>query len=216
MAKSHSTVYAFMNESGDAGGNIRKGASSHFVLAMVETTNPEQLREELHRLRMALGLPASFEFRYHDTRKVAVRASFFVLLRSLDVRVRAAIVDKRKLPEDFDYSHQRIYSFVLGELVMRAPLNELQNAILIVDGQRGAPTEKLLNNVRRYLTQMYQERQRARAFQKLIARNSQVEDGLQFADMVAGVLAERFTHGESAYDDYVDAKLTDLWIYPSK
>ncbi len=210
------TVYAFMDESGDAGGNVRKGASSHFVLAMVETTDPDNLRAELRQLRVALQLPATFEFRYHDTRKVAHRAAFFVLLRSLDVRVRAAVVDKTRLPEDFNYDDQRLYSFVLGELVMRAPMNQLQDAILIVDGQRGAPTENLLNGVRRYLTQMYQERQRARAFRKLVARNSKAEDGLQFADMVAGVLAERFLHGESAYDDYVDSKLADLWTFPPK
>lgn len=214
--KAHSTVYAFMDESGDAGGNIRKGASPHFVLAMVETTEPEHLRDELKRLRVALHLPATFEFRYHDTRKVFVRAAFFVLLRSLDLRVRAAVVDKARLPEDFNYKRQGLYSLTVGELVMRAPMNELHDAILVMDGERGMPTEELLNGIRRYLTRLYQERQRVRAFRKLVARNSKNEDGLQFADMIAGVLAEQFTHGESAYDDYVNAKLADLWVYPSQ
>ena len=145
-----------------------------------------------------------------------MRAAFFVLLRSLDLRVRAAVVDKTQLAEDFDYKDRGIYSFALGELVMRAPMYELQDAILVLDGQRGATTENLLNGIRRYLTRLYQERQRVRAFRKLVARNSKAEDGLQFADMVAGVLAERFVHGESAYDDYINAKLADLWIYPSK
>lgn len=216
MLKPRSTVYAFLDESGDAGNNVRKGASLHFVLAMVETTEPERLHEELDRLRAALNLPATFEFRYHDARKVSVRAAFFVLLRSLDLRVRAAVVDKARLPEDFGYKGQGLYSFAVGELVMRAPMNELQNAILVLDGQRGAPTKNLLNGIRRHLMRLCQERQRVRAFRKLVARNSKTEDGLQFADMVAGVLAERFMHGESAYDDYVDAKLADLWTYPSK
>jgi len=216
MTRARTTVYAFMDESGDAGGNVRKGASPHFVLAMVETTAPDHLRDELKRLRIALHLPATFEFRYHDTRNVSVRAAFFVLLRSLDLRIRAAIVDKARLPEDFDYGHQGLYSFVVGELVMRAPTNELQDAILVVDGERGTATGNLLNGIRRYLTRLYQERQRVRAFRKLVARNSKSEDGLQFADMVAGVLAERATHGESAYDDYVNAKLVDLWIHPSQ
>ncbi|MEW5719900.1 MAG: DUF3800 domain-containing protein, partial [Chloroflexota bacterium] len=190
MTKVHPTVYAFLDESGDAGGNVRKGASPHFVLAMVETTNPEQLRAELRRLRVALHLPATFEFRYHDTRKVAVRAAFFVLLRSLDLRVRAAIVDKARLPEDFDYKRQGLYSFVVGELVMRAPMNELQDAILIVDGKGGAPTANLVRGLRIHLTRLCTERERP--FRKIVARNSSSEDGLQFADMVAGVLAERF------------------------
>jgi hypothetical protein len=135
MTKSRATVYAFMDESWDAGGNVRKGASSHFVLAFVETAEPEILRNELKRLRIALSLPPTFEFRFHDTQKAALRAAFFVLLRSLNLRVRAAVVDKTRLPADFDFKHQAIYSFVVGQLVVRASPDELQDAILIIDGQ---------------------------------------------------------------------------------
>lgn len=208
------TVYAFLDESGDTGTNLRRGASPYFVVVMVETTEPEKLRAQLQHLRHVLNLPATFEFRYHDTRKVAVRVAFFTLLRTLDIRIRAAVVDKARLPQDFDYKRPGLYAFVVGELVMRAPSNELQDAILVIDGERGTAAEHLLNSIRRHLTELYRERQRARAFRKLVARNSKSEDGLQFADMAAGVLAERFTHGESAYDDYVNAKLVDLWYYP--
>jgi len=207
------TVYAFMDESGDAGGNVRKGASSHFVLAMVETTAPENLRVELCRLRVALNLPATFEFRYHDTRKVAVRAAFFVLLRSLDVRVRAAVVDKTRLPADFSFKRQGIYSFVVGQLVMRASLDELADAILIVDGKGGAPTANLMRGLRTHLSQLCRDYQRVRPFQKIVARNSSAEEGLQFADMVAGALREKFIHGDSRYAEYIEAKLADLWVY---
>jgi hypothetical protein len=213
MGKPRPTVYVFMDESGDAGGNVRKGASSHFVLAMVETTAPENLREELRRLRAALHLPATFEFRYHDTRKVVLRAAFFVLLRSLDLRVRAAVVDKTRLPDDFDFTQQWLYSFVVGNLVMRASPDELDEAILIVDGQGGAPTANLMRGLRIHLSRLCSEQQRARPFRKIAARNSRSEDGLQFADMVAGALADKFIHGDSRYAEYVAPKLADLWIY---
>lgn len=207
-------MYAFMDESGDPGSHSKRGASSHFVLALVETVEPETLRQELKRLRVALNLPGVFEFRFHDTRSIERRAAFFVLLHSLDVRIRAAVIDKPKLPPSFEAFDTALYSFALGELVTRAAPRDLHDAILVLDGQSGATTDKTLNGIRRHLTRLYEEHKRVRAFKKLIARNSRSEDGLQFADMVAGVLAERAQHGETPYDDYVDSKLVDLWEYP--
>ena len=211
-AKSRQTVYAFMDESGDAGGNVRKGASSHFVLALVETTEPEHLREELRRLRIALGLPASFEFRYHDTRKIAMRAAFFVLLHSLDVRVRAAVVDKSKLPEEaWRWGEQEMYEYALGELVKHSSVDELSEAILVIDGER---KQRFVQKLRQYLSQIGREQRRGRIFKAIVLKESKREDGLQFADMVAGVLAERTEHGESTFDDYVDSKLKVMLQLP--
>jgi hypothetical protein len=38
-------------------------------------------------------------------------------LRSLDLRVRAAVVDKTRLPDDFDFTQQWLYSFVVGKWI---------------------------------------------------------------------------------------------------
>lgn len=216
MSKRAPTVYAFMDESGDPGSRSRKSASTHFILVLVETTEPETLRQELNRLRAALNVPSIFEFRFHDTCSVERRAAFFVLLRAMEIKIRAAVIDKARLPKDFFAFDAAMYSFAVSELVVRASPQDLQDAILVMDGEGGETTEKTLNSIRRALTRLYTERKRVRAFRKLIARNSRNEAGLQFADMVAGALAERFEHGESPYDDYVDAKLVDIWEYPSK
>ncbi|TAH48191.1 MAG: DUF3800 domain-containing protein [Chloroflexota bacterium] len=216
MSKRAPTVYAFMDESGDPGRDIRRGASRHFVLVLVETTEPDTLRDELERLRLALNLHEQFEFHYHSTRSVERRAAFFVLLRALNLKVRAAIIDKNHLPQSFSAFDTELYAFAVGELVTRAEPNDLEEAILIVDGERGETTEKTIAGIRKHLSRLYESRARVRAFKKLIARNSETEAGLQFADMVVGALAERAVHGESPYDDYVDSKLVDLWWYPEK
>ncbi len=216
MSKRAPTVYAFMDESGDPGSRARKSASTHFILVLVETTEPDTLRQELKRLRAALNLSAVFEFRFHDTRSLERRAAFFVLMRALDLKIRAAVIDKTNLPKNFAAFDAALYGFALGELVARASPQDLHDAILVMDGEGGETTEKTLNGIRRHLTLLYAERKRVRAFRKLVARNSRNEDGLQFADMVAGALAERVEHGESPFDDYVDAKIVDLWIYPPK
>jgi hypothetical protein len=61
--------------------------------------------------------------------------------------------------------------------------------------------------LRQYLSKIGRDQKRGRIFKAIVLKASKREDGLQYADMVAGVLAERTTHGESAYDDYVDSKL---------
>lgn len=203
-----------MDESGDPGRRSRKSASTHFILVLVETAEPETLRQELKRLRTALNVSSVFEFRFHTTRSVERRAAFFVLLRSLNLKIRAAVIDKTKLPESFAAFDTALYAFALGELVARASPQDLHDAILVMDGEGGETTEKTMNGIRRHLTRLYAERKRVRAFRKLIARNSKNEAGLQFADMVAGALADRAQHGESPYDDYVDSKIVDLWVYP--
>lgn len=210
--RSRSIVYAFMDESGDAGGNLRKGASPHFVLAMVETTQPETLRSELKRLRAALRLPAAFEFRYHDTRRASVRAAFFVLLRSLDLRIRAAVVDKSRLPKTAQsWGEQEMYEYVVGEVVKHSSVEELSEAILVIDGERKS---RFVQRLRQYLSKIGREQRRGRIFKAIVLKESKREDGLQFADMVAGVIAERIAHGESAYEDYVDSKMRVMLQLP--
>ena len=214
-SKPRPTVYAFMDESGDAGGNLRKGASADFVLAHVETTHPELLREELARLRVALHLPTAFEFRYHDTRMEWARAAFFVLLRSLDLRLSAAVVDKARLPQEAQaWGERDMYEYALGELVRRSSVDELSEAVLVIDGERGK--QQFVRKLRQYISRIGREEKRGRIFKAIVLKESKREDGLQYADMVAGVLAERTKHGESAYDDYVDAKIRLLLALPQK
>jgi hypothetical protein len=211
MRQVQPTVYALMDESGDAGWNVRRGASSHFVLVMVETTNPELLREELKRLRVTLNLPRNFEFRYHDTRMVWARAAFFALLRSLDLRVRAAIVDKARLSKEVQ-TWTELEMYDLGALVQRSPPEELSEAILVIDGERGK--QQFVRRLRQYFSQLGRQQGRRRVFKAIVLKDSRREDGLQYADMIAGVLTERIKRGESAYDDDVDSRMRLLLFLP--
>lgn len=206
------TVYAFLDESGDTGTNISRGASPYFIVVMVETTEPEKLRTELQHLRQVLNLPATFEFRYHDTRKVAVRVAFFALLRSLDIRIRAAVVDKTRLPQQAGHwSESEMYEYTIGEIVKHSSIDELSEAILVIDGER---KRRFVQRLRQYLSALGRAQKRGRVFKAIVLKESKREDGLQFADMVAGVLAETVTHGESAYEDAVNSKMRLLLRLP--
>ena len=209
------TVYAFMDESGDAGMNLRKGASPYFVVVFVETTEPEILREQLRDLRAEFNLPRTFEFRYHDTRMTWAREAFFTLFRSLDVRVRAAVVDKAQLSEEAQmWSEREMYQYAIGAMVSHSSPEELCEAVLVIDGERAK--QEFVRALRIYLSQLSDELWRDRIFKNIVLKEARREDGLQFADMVAGVLAERVEHGKSAYADAVAEKTIILLRLPSK
>lgn len=202
-----------MDESGDAGGDVARGASSHFVLTLVETTQPDVLREELNQLRKVLRLAANFEFHFHDTRSVERRAAFYVLFKSLGIHVRAAMVDKTKLPiEARVWTEQEMYQYALGEIVKNSLHSELREAMLIVDGNQSR--QNFVLRLRTWATRLAKEQHRDRIFKSIVLKESRREDGLQFADMAAGVIAEIAEHGESAYEGYVMSKVRLLLELP--
>lgn len=207
-SKPRPTVYAFMDESGDAGGNVHRGASPYFVVVFVETTEPETLCENLRDLRTKFNLPRRFEFRYHDTRMAWARGAFFTLFRSLDVRVRAAVVDKARLSSEArDWGRQEMYEYVLGEMVSRSARDELYMAVLVIDGQRESSAKPFIRGLRRRFDQIERAQKRGRIFKAIQLKEARREDGLQYADMVAGALAEELRHGTSAYRADVAAKM---------
>lgn len=202
-----------MDESGDPGGDYSRGASQHFVLVLVETTQPDSLRDELQQLRRTLNLSRTFEFRYHDTRSTDRRAAFFLLLRSLDVRIRAVTIDKTQLPESSrTWGEQEMYEYALGEIVRNSLPTELNEVYLVIDGE--ASKQTFINRLRTWATRLAQELHRERIFKSIVLKESRREDGLQFADMAAGVIAEMAEHGESPYEAYVIAKVRLLLTLP--
>lgn len=202
-----------MDENGDPGGDVRRGASRHFVLTLVETTQPEVLREELQRLRKALNVPPAFEFHFHETRSHERRAAFFVLLRSLDVRIRAAMVDKSRMPPEARFwGEQEMYEYAIGAIVEESLPSELNQAILVIDGEPGK--EKFVVRLRTWASRLARSQNRDRIFKAIVVKESRREEGLQFADMAAGVIAEIAEHGESPYESYVMSKIRLLLDLP--
>lgn len=202
-----------MDESGDPGGDVERGASPHFILVLVETTQPNLLQSELAQLRTTLNLPMDFEFHFHDTRSTARRAAFFILLGSMNLRVRAVIVDKSQLPQvGKKWAEQEMYEYALGEIIKNSLPSELNQAVLVIDGE--ARKQRFVNHLRAYISHLSREQHRERVFKSIVLKESRREDGLQFADMTAGVIAEIADHGESAYEAHVMSKVRLLLNLP--
>ena len=143
-----------------------------------------------------LNLPKHFEFHYRKTQMPWVRAGFFALLRSLDIRVRAAVLDKMRLSKETRKWHkQQMYEYVLSEIVKHSNSAELHDAILVIDGERQSSAEPFLRGLRQAMAALANEQRRGRIFKSILLREARREDGLQYADMIAGVLPTA-----SAYD----------------
>jgi hypothetical protein len=72
------------DESGDASFDFEKGASRHFVIAVIATSLPDSLRGALEKTRQALNLAGKYEFGFHKLTSKKLREKVFVKLSQMD------------------------------------------------------------------------------------------------------------------------------------
>ena len=89
------------DESGDAGFNFAKGASRYFVVSVIATQHPDDLRGLLEKIRQDSGLPERYEFGYHKLSSGQLRKRVFSALSDATFDVWAILVDKAELSEAF-------------------------------------------------------------------------------------------------------------------
>ena len=138
------------DESGDLSFNFRRGASSHFVFAMIATAEPDVLRACLDRVRRERGLSAHFEFSYHELTSARLRKAVFEALSQERFSAWVLAVDKRTLPDYFRSGGGRqFYAFFVSELIRLIPEEKREGAVLILD--QFDPAGRALNELKRTL-----------------------------------------------------------------
>jgi Protein of unknown function (DUF3800) len=200
------TQYFFVDESGDPGLEGWAGSSSHFVVAMVQLPDRTPLHP-LIRVRKALGLAPTFEFKYYST-AAAPKERFFWEVLSIPFRVRAVIVDKQQLPFNWrNLSPKELMTQLLIHLTFRASELDIANEILIIDGA----TPAFCRNLRVQFTDQCKRQRRIRPFKNIVGANSRNEDGLQLADMIAGAIRLHGMDIDSEHYFCISARIVDLW-----
>ena len=101
------------DESGDVSMSFGKGASRNFVIDMIATSYPDQLRHELEVVRKAANLPRNYEFKFHSLTSFRLRQDVFTALRKMDFSVWAVIADKTLLPTRFQKFPVQIFTCIL-------------------------------------------------------------------------------------------------------
>lgn len=89
------------DEAGDVSFDFAHGASRNFVVALIATNAPDDLRLALADFRQKSGLPAQYQFSFHRLLGSRLCPKVFGLLAALNFSARAIVVDKQALPDSF-------------------------------------------------------------------------------------------------------------------
>lgn len=188
------------DESGDVSFSFDKGASRHFVFAVIATSAPDALRQQLADLRQQANLSPQYEFAFNSLSSAPLRRRVFDALRRADFEGWAVIVDKTTLPDSYKVmSGLEFYLYFLTELLRAVPANERDGATLILD-EFGSPA-----SVRKQLRRVMIVRDIPRQFKRIQIKRSRSEPLIQVADLVAGAILRRDSRGDvDAYDSIAD------------
>jgi len=84
------------DESGDVSMSFGKGASRNFVLSMIATQFPDELRNELEVVRKNANLPWNYEFKFHSLTSARLRQDVFIALQHMDESAPSRKLHKTK------------------------------------------------------------------------------------------------------------------------
>ncbi len=196
------------DESGDAGFNFSKGASRYFVVTMIATQYPDDLRGLLEKTRQDSGLPERFEFRYHKLSSGELRKRVFSALSDATFEAWAILVDKTALSEAFKaMSGLDFYLYFVSELIRQIPDQKREGGTLILD-EFGYP-DQTKDELRRIM----KARNIPHGFRRISIRRSQSEPLIQIADLIAGAIWRRDTHNDTGAYDAIERKIRKLVEY---
>jgi hypothetical protein len=199
------TQYFFADESGNP--SAERKTQPYFVIAMAELSDRGRIFE-FQTIRKRLNLASSFEFHYYHMTAIQKRI-FFEGMIPLSFRVRAAVILKDDLPPFYrDFSPFDLTVYLFAQIILRAPVEAINNDILIID----SATDAFRTSLRIRLTEACNRINRPRPFKKIAASTPINDDGLQLADMLAGAIREYTWKNVPAYFQTFSGKVADLWM----
>ena len=210
MPKIQPLIYA--DDSGDPGFNFAHGSSRFFVIALVLFENDadaEEVQMLIEKYRQDLGWSPNKEFKFYKSRSM-VRTGFFRIVRRGNFSIRAVLVDKAKLTEDFSSRNKMgFYHFIVKELM--AHYDDLFEVRLRMDGKAENEYKRA---VATYLRKNLNTANRVIANFSYV--NSVNDSLIQLADMTAGAIrrtAETDKTDHLLYYNIIKEKIFDLWYY---
>lgn len=193
------------DEAGDVSFAFEKGASRYFVVAVIATQTPDDLRDLLANVRLQSHLPQGFDFHYNSLASAKLRNLLFSSLSSANFEAWAIIIDKINLPDTFKLmSGLDVYLYFVSELIRQIPEEKRSGGTLILD-EFGYPEQ-----TRDELKRIMKARDIKHSFRRISVRRSQSESLIQVADLIAGAILRRDSRNQSEAYDAVEKKVRKL------
>jgi hypothetical protein len=204
------TLYQFAgDEAGDASFRFERGATHHFVVALIGTSQPDRLRQVLDEVRLQFHLPASFEFKFHRLSNQRIREGLWDALKPLDFHAWAVVAHKQRLPDTSRIMPPRtFYVYFVSEAIQLVPETMREGAPLWLDEfDRSGKTIAELKRA-------FGRRGLRYGFRRIRAVRSRSEGLVQVADVMAGAILRHYSQGESEGYQHLAGKIVTLAEYP--
>lgn len=203
----------FIDDSGDPGFAIEKGASKYFVIACVvfdDELVAEEVAVKIKKLRRELGFPDDVEFKFSKSRD-EIKTKFLKTVGKFSFRIRAIVVDKKLIrSHELHQSKDSFYSYFIKQVLFHSKDSLLDSKIRL-DGHGDRLFKK---NFTTYL------RRELNTKQKRIMKDFQLVDSkanvlIQMADMVAGAIRKSYNpeKPEQVYRKIIEKKIEDCWEF---
>jgi hypothetical protein len=203
-------MLVFIDESGDPGFKIDRGASPIFVASMVifETDEAAAATQKAIAESEAKRRHKRSEFKFNNS-KDDIRDLFFEAVRDCEFSVRAIVVRKSLIHSPvLKTDKERFYEFFVKQM-MKHDDGVLHDAKVIIDGSGDRAFRRDLNAaLRRRLGQG--------VIKEVRFKKSESDLLVQLADMVAGAIARSYRKDRDEprrWRDMLGKKIADVWEF---
>jgi hypothetical protein len=200
----------FIDESGDPGFKLTRGSTSHFVVAMVIFENNQDAEFTSKIIKDALvDLKIKPEFKFSQSRD-SIRDEFFKRVKLFNFRVRALVVDKKKIySSTLRENDEKFYNYFVKQLINFKEL-KLNNASIKIDGSGDREFKRELHH---YLRSQI----KPDLTFKVNFVDSQKDSLIQLADMVAGAIARSYANearqANISWRKSLSSKIENIWDF---
>lgn len=201
----------FIDDSGDPGFKLNRGASKFFIIACVvfdSKIGAEYTSASLKMLKEKMGWKQEREFKFHRANDMQ-KEMFFAAIKNHDFKIRAIVVDKSKIAEPNLKKSESFYS-----LIIQTVLHEykgMNKARIALDGSGN-------RNFRKKATVAVRKavNKNGRKMVDFRLVDSKDEVLIQLADMIAGAIGAKYDSTKRMKRDYlkmIRSKVEDIKLY---
>ncbi len=207
-------MLVFIDDSGDPGFNIAKGASKNFVVACIvfrDELEAEKVAIRIKDLRRELKFSDQMEFKFNGSRH-KIRIEFLEAIKQFSFKIRFLNVNKKDIRSNQLRNNKNSFYSYFIKMVLKENRGTIINAKIRIDGSGDRLFRK------RFLTYLRRE---LNFKDKKITKNIRLVDSktnvlIQMADMIAGAI-RRYNEGEKddakAYWTIIKSKVDDPWDF---
>lgn len=192
-------MIVFIDESGDPGVDVKKGASPYLVFSMVifeKESDIAEVQAKISKYRQKIAYSSSYEFKFRKSRKKII-IEFLNSVKSCNFRIMSLIVDKRDLKFSKKVSSKEIYKFLLSLLLDRC-LTKKENVRIRLDGKA---ERELQASIRSFIKKSLRAKgKNVKLDFKIIS--SKNDDIVQLTDIIVGSVARSYMKNRKDFAIY--------------